>query len=251
MSFNYEQCGKPIVKIIEEGKKDRIVYLDEKSEAEHNYAHIQLKPTQHFQLIPDKTKERTIHYVCGASGSGKSYWTSNLANEYKKLFPKNPVYILSPLESDESIDRVKDAKRIKLGLDFLNTELDENSVENCLTIWDDTDSIIEKKMKQHLREFSLAILNRGRHTKTSMIYLSHIACDGVATKPILGECHTITFFPATLGGKTRRYLLDNYIGLDKKQCERIGKMETRAVTILKTYPQVVVTEKELIMVKNL
>jgi hypothetical protein len=251
MSFNYEQCGKPIVKIIEQGKKDRIIYLDEKSEATHNYPSIVLKENQTFQLIPDKTKERTIHYVCGASGSGKSYWTSNLANEYRKIYPKNPIYILSPLESDESIDRVKDAKRIKLGQEFLNVELDENSVDNCLTIWDDCDSVIEKKMKQHLREFSLAILNRGRHTKTSMIYLSHVACEGISTKPILNECHSITFFPATLGGRTRKYLLDNYLGLDKKQCERIAKMESRAITVLKTYPQVVVTEKELIMVKNL
>jgi hypothetical protein len=251
MSFNLEQNGRPIVKIIEDGKKDRIVYLDEKSESEHNYPALMLKENQRFQLIPDKTKERTIHYVCGASGSGKSYWTANLANEYKKLFSKNPVYNLSTMESDEIIDRVRDAKRITLSKEFLNTELDENSVDNCLTIWDDCDSIIEKKMKQHLREFSLAILNRGRHTKTSMIYLSHIACDGVATKPILGECHSITFFPATLGGKTRRYLLDNYLGLDKKQIERIGKMESRAITILKTYPQVVISEKEIVMVKNL
>jgi ABC-type dipeptide/oligopeptide/nickel transport system ATPase component len=246
--FNFEQEGIKIAKIKVEKKKSKYVYLDEKGDATNNYKEVKIKDGS-FQFIPD-IKFR-INYIVGASGSGKSYFASNLAEEYKLLYPKNPIYLLSYLSDDTSIDRVKGIQRIQLNDDFLEETIECEDLKNSLTIWDDVDCITDKKMKLKLKELLIKILNTGRHTNTSLIYLSHIACNGVETKPLLNEASSITFFNQTLGGRTKTYLLNQYFGLNKKQIEAIDNVEGRAITILKTYPMVMIAEKEIQLVKNL
>jgi hypothetical protein len=249
-SINYEQDGIKIAKIKDDKKKCKYVYLDEKSESANNYKELKIK-TGEFQYVPNTKQNRFISYIVGASGSGKSYYASNLAEEYRLLYPKNKIYLLSYLTDDSSIDRVKGLKRILLNDDFLEETLECEDLKNSLTIWDDVDCITDKKMKLKLKELLTKILNTGRHTFTSLIYLSHIACNGVETKGILNEAHSITFFNQTLGGRTKTYLLNQYLGLNKKQIEAIDKVEGRAITILKTYPMVMIAEKEISLVKNL
>lgn len=253
MSFNYENDGIPLVKIKHDIKtKDKIVSLDENSSSTNNYKELVLKKNQgKFQFIPDENKERFIAYIVGASGSGKSWFASQLANEYRKMFPKNPIYLLSYLDNDSSIDQVKGIKRIKLNDDFLDTDLDADDFSDSLVIWDDTDCITDKKIVLKLRDLLGKMLNTGRHCRNSVIYLSHIACNGLQTKQILNECHSLTFFNATLGGRTKQYLLNQYLGLNKKQIEAVDKIEGRAITICKTYPMVLIAERELKLVKNL
>jgi len=254
-SFNFEHVGIPIAKLIKGGakpsKRDAIISLDEHSGARNNYPELMIGGDERFQYIPDDTKERTIHYIVGASGSGKSYYASQLANEYKKLHPKNNIYLLSYVDSDSSIDQVKGIKRIPLNDEFLQEELNAEDFENSLTIWDDTDCITEKKMKLKLKDLLGKLLNTGRHTATSVIYLSHIACNGVETKGILNESHSLTFFPATLGGRTRNYLLNQYMGLSKRQIEAIDDIYGRAITIVKLHPMVLISEKQISLIKNL
>lgn len=250
MSLNLEQDGIKIAKIKDDKKKFKYVYLDEKSEATNNYKEIKIKNGE-FQYVPNTKQNRFISYIVGASGSGKSYFASNLAEEYRLLYPKNKIYLLSYLSDDSSIDRVKGIKRILLNDDFLEETLECEDFKNSLTIWDDVDCITDKKMKLKLKELLTKILNTGRHTHTSLIYLSHIACNGVETKGILNEAHSITFFNATLGGRTKTYLLNQYLGLNKKQIEAIDNVEGRAITILKSYPMVMIAEKEIQLVKNL
>jgi len=250
-SFNYEGDGIMIAKIRENNKKKcKFVFLDEKSEATNNYNELKLT-TGEFQYIPDTNQNRFISYIVGASGSGKSYYASKLATEYRALYPKNPIYLLSYLSDDSSIDRVKGIKRIPLNDDFLAETIECDDLKNSLTIWDDVDCITDKAMKLKLKELLTKILNTGRHTHTSLIYLSHIACNGVETKGLLNEAHSITFFNATLGGRTKTYLLNQYLGLSKSEIEAINEVEGRAITIVKTYPMIMISEKEIQFIKNL
>ena len=88
------------------------------------------------------------------------------------------------------------------------------------------------------------ILETGRHFNISCVYTSHVACAGIDTKRILNEAHSITIFPHGLGGRSMKYLLENYLGLDKDQVKRIKKLGSRWVSILKTFPMIVLSEKE-------
>jgi hypothetical protein len=41
--------------------------------------------------------ERQCLYICGQSGSDKSYFTTNYVKEYKKMFPKRNIYVNSSI----------------------------------------------------------------------------------------------------------------------------------------------------------
>jgi ABC-type dipeptide/oligopeptide/nickel transport system ATPase component len=249
MSFNLEGDGTPICAMKIEGKKEKLVYLDEKANSTNNYPEMQLTQGT-FQFIPNKDKERTILYVVGASGSGKSYYTASYALEYHRMFPKRPIYILSYVDSDSSIERIKTAKRIKLTKEFIDTELNSEDFAESLVIFDDCDCISDKPLKLKIKDILTKLLNTGRHTKTSVVYLSHIATNGVETKGILNEAHAIVFFPQSLGGRTRKYLMENYLGLNKKQQERLDTIDSRAITIVKSYPMCILAEREIYTLKN-
>ena len=106
-------------------------------------------------------------------------------------------------------------------------------------------------MKAKLKDLLGKMLNTGRHCGCSVIYLSHIACGGLETKGILNECHSLTFFPATLGGRARNYLLNQYLGFNKRQIEAIDDIQGRAITVVKSYPMILISEKKICPVKML
>lgn len=240
MSLNFEDIGKMIATI---GKK--VVYLNDKP-VEDGVDSMKAKNGNVFQHIPDKKTERAVLYITGQSGSGKSFYTKNYIEQYHKMFPKREVFVFSSLDSDTTLDKLKILKRIKIKQDsFLNSELTAEDFKDSLCIFDDCDVISNKVIKHKVFSILNSILETGRHFNTSVIFTSHNATMGLDTKRILNECHSITIFPRNIGGKTSKYLLDQYLGLDKTQIMRIKKCEGRWCTIMKSYPIVVLTENEV------
>jgi hypothetical protein len=246
--MNFEKVGAPIAILqnSNDQSKTKILYVNAEKEDVVNYIKEYRAPSkeQTFQQIPNITTERQILYVTGASGSGKSYFTKAFTDQYKKIYPKREVYLFSSISDDSSIDKVKNLKRIKLTPEFLQDEINAQDFKDSLVIFDDTDVILDKKMKIKITGILNSILETGRHFNVSCIYTSHVACDGRETKRILNEAHSITIFPHGLGGRSLKYLLDNYLGLDKEQVKRIKKLQSRWVSILKTFPMVVLSERE-------
>lgn len=253
--MNFEKVGNQIAKIVFEGdaKKNKIIYVSADEEnVDDTYTNIELtKPKERIVQMPVKERERDILYITGASGSGKSYYTRMYTDEYVKAYPKNPVFLISSISEDPSIDKVKHLKRIVLDDAFLTSELSAADFKDSLIIFDDTDCITNKVIRNKVNAILNSVLETGRHFKVSVIYTSHVANAGLDTKRILNESHSITIFPSSLGGRALKYLLDNYLGLDKKQISYIKNIKSRWVTILKTYPQVVLSEKEAAVIKNM
>jgi hypothetical protein len=46
-------------------------------------------------------------------------------------------------------------------------------------------------------------------------------------------------------GRARDYLLQKYIGLDKEQINKVKNLKSRHVTWIKSYPQCILSEKEI------
>lgn len=246
--MNLEDSGTPvaIIKFDGDKKKNRILSIDnDKTNVNDFLKELKLtKPKEHLQHIPNKKTERQILYITGASGSGKSYYTKMYCDEYRKMFPKNPIYLISSINEDSSIDKVKNMKRIRLSNDFLTTDLQADDFKDSLVIFDDTDCLTNKIMRMKVNAILNMLLETGRHTNTSVIYTSHLATNGLDTKRILNEAHSITIFPHSLGGRTLKYLLENYFGLDKHQIKRIKTLPSRWVTLIKSFPMVVISEKD-------
>ena len=233
--------------------KKKIFITDKLDDVSHHMSELKLiKENEIFQLIPSD-KEHDIHYITGQSGCGKSWWAKNYINEYIKLHPKNSIYLFSSISEDESIDSIKGLHRVNIhDPDFISDDLELDDFKNSLVIFDDTDCIHNKHIKLKINNILNMILETGRHANISVIFTSHIACAGNDTKRILNEAHTITIFPKSLGNKTLKYLLDSYFGLSKPQIMKVKKMTGggRHVSILKTYPMTVMSEKHIFVLND-
>jgi hypothetical protein len=63
----------------------------------------------------------------------------------------------------------------------------------------------------------------GRHFNIFLLFLVHNAMQSNITKLLLLESHGIILFPQNMSGKSSKYLLDQYLGLDKDQIKKINK----------------------------
>jgi len=250
--MNFENEGTVLAVLENEEDKDRknwknLCITDKKKDCQASFREVRLKdkPHLHFQPIPDKKCERSIRYVTGASGSGKSYYTKQYADEYHRMYPKRDIYILSSIKEDKTLDKIKDLKRIKLdSQEFLTEDLTAEDFKDSLVIFDDTDCLTIKSQRLKVDSILNSVLETGRHFNVEVIYTSHLACNGKDTRRILNECKSVTIFPSGLGGKAMKYLLDNYFGLDKEQIKKIKKLNSRWVTIQKGFPMCVLSDKE-------
>ena len=252
--MNFENIGKIVAKVVNENdkKKDKIISVSDKTDDLDNPMKkiVLTKSFETIQQIPNKQQERQILYITGASGSGKSYYTQAYCKEYKKLFPKNEIYLFSSINEDSSIDKIKGLNRFVLDDTFIKEEIMTEDFRNSIVIFDDTDCISNKILKNKINSILNQLLETGRHFNTSVIYTSHLATAGLDTKRILNEAHSITIFPSSLGGRSLKNLLENHLGFDRHQIKKIKNINSRWATIVKTYPMVVLSEKEAYLLKN-
>jgi hypothetical protein len=188
-----------------------------------------------FQFIPNhKTTDSSRHciLVSGASGSGKSYWTADYANQYIKMFPKYEVFVFSKKEEDPAFDRHKKIKRIILDETFLEDEpLSYKDFTNSLVIFDDVDTI-DGEIGKSVTNLRSDILQLGRANNVSCVVTTHILCNGSKTKELINEATHYVFFKGCNKLNTGR-LLKTYIGIDDKQSKEIFKLPSRWVLISK------------------
>ncbi len=237
--LNWDEKGKMIAKI-----GNRVLYVNDKS-IDEGFNTYKTKNDLTIQQIPDKNTERSVLYITAPSGSGKSFYTREYISQYHKMYPKRDVYVFSSLDDDQTLDKLKYLKRIKIkSPEFLTTEINAVDFKDCLVIFDDTDVISVKPIKVKVFRILNEILQVGRHHNTSVVFTSHNATMGNETKCILNEAHSITIFPKNAGGKTLRYLLDQYLGLSKEEIIKLKRLDSRWVTIVKSYPMIVLSEKE-------
>lgn len=245
MSLNVDEIGKAIAQI---GKKT--IYINDK-DVEDGFSSARAKNSDLVQQIPDKKTERSVLYITAPSGSGKSYYTKGYIEQYHKAYPKRDVFIFSSLDSDPTLDKLKYIKRIKIKEEkFLNAELSAIDFKDSLCIFDDCDVISNKVVHKKVFNVLDNVLETGRHFAVSVVFTSHNATMGNATKRILNESHSITIFPKNAGGKMLKYLLDQYLGLDKDEIKRLKNLDGRWATIVKSYPMVVMSEKEIFQLRN-
>lgn len=191
--------------------------------------------TFHLCPRPKTEKERMTLFVSGESGAGKSHFVREYAKLYHSMFPNNPIYLISYLDHDETLDEYKTIIRLNaFQEEFLNECMDldlESEFKDSFVIFDDIDSIINKKTKEKIYGLLNRMLRLGRHYGISVAYVGHELYSNHELKQILNESMTITFFPRFLNFKKLKYLLENYFGLSKSQIEKVrGIKDTRAVT---------------------
>jgi len=195
-----------------------------------------------FSLIPNPDKDkRSVYYIAGASGSGKSYIARGLAEGYKKLFPDRQIYLISKLNEDSTLDTMKIGKPLRIDVKSLIENyptIDE--FQDCMVIFDDYDTFTDKagKVVQQLID-DLAI--QGRHTNTTMLCLTHYITNYKKTALMLNEAMYYIIYPQSTSFSSLKYLLATRVGMSKEDIHELRRMG-RWVCIYKNYPQFLISQ---------
>jgi hypothetical protein len=209
-----------------------------------NDASIELPDDSTFQPIPSADpKARDVFYVAGQSGSGKSYFARGIAENYKKLYPDREIYLISKLQDDETLDKMKIGRPKRINLQTLvDDPVDLEEFKECLVIFDDWDTLDKPYFNVvHKLIEDLAIM--GRHTCTSMLILSHYLTNYSKTRLILGEAQYLVLYPLATSQKALKYVCEHYGGMDKEDIQKLKK-RGRWVLIHKNYPSYVISAHE-------
>lgn len=217
----YEKC---LLEYNNKSKKELIIYDDG-----------QILPLPNY-FKPERT------YICGPSDSGKSYYISMYIEQLKKIYPKRDIFLFSDVKEDKVLDNYNPL-RISLDEKFLDDEIDSESLKNSIVIFDDIDSISNKKIKQKVSNLRDSLLTRGRHEDISVVVTNHSCTNYGFTKVVLNECNSITFFPKSGSTGGIKYMLTKYVGLDNDQIKKIFSLPSRWITIYKHSPMYIIYEK--------
>ena len=256
--FNFES-GKQIAVIKKKNEKDnkdkkakdkKVFMNNEDDNIKNSYKSLETPPAEYFQLVKDPEAERICLYIVGASGSGKSYWTTEFVKEFKKTNKNKKIYLISPITDDTNINSLKAIRLNPEGDTFIQEPPECEDFKDSLLICDDIEAYSNKKTIVRIMNLINSILTTGRHHNVSLLFIVHNATQGNMTKLLLLESQGIVMFPQNMTGRSAKYLLDQYLGLDKEQIKKIKQMKSRAITVMKTYPMIIVSENEIFNLKE-
>ena len=203
-----------------------------------------------FQYMPNN-ETRDVISVFGQSGSGKSYFISQFTHEYHTIYKKNHIYLLSECPEDEVFDEKPYIKRILINEELLEDKIEWDEFKDCLVILDDVDAL-SKEYKKYIDELRNKLLKNARKNNVSVCISNHNFTDGISTKNTLNESNVIVFFMNNGFNRGIKYFLESYVGLDKKSIQNLRKLgQTRATVYIKTYPQIIMTDKHITTVNEL
>ena len=253
MSINTEGIGRQLA-IVKDGdkkhKKLTFSISEDKKPDNNNFYQEYILETGTFQYITDSKKERDTIFVCGQAGSGKSFWVSQYIKTYIKQNLNYNIYFIS--EGDKSDDaafsNIRQLKQIKLDNELLTDDLFWKEFNNCCVIMDDIDAI-SGKMGKYLYNLRDKLLKNSRKFNVSVIVTNH-SCTGLDLKSVLQECTTIVFFMQNYN-RQLKYLLENYVGLNKHGIKKLRKNKTRATVFVKSYPNTIIQEKNIMTLNNI
>lgn len=247
--FNLANIGRPLAKITGGALDKRLISVapqgEVNSKTDKTFSCLTLPEDATFQVVPDTKKERDILYITGPSGSGKTTFTAGYLEQYKKKYPKNPIYIFSALKEDETLDKISGVKRIKIGANLISDPLEIDDLEDSCCVFDDIDVISDKKHREAVYKILNSILETGRHTKTSCINTNHLPTNKGETRRILNESHIVVYSPHAGWVRGVNYLLTEYVGLSKQEVSAITKMNSRWACMFKNVALMIMTARRL------
>ena len=190
-------------------------------------------------------------FIFGPTGCGKSDFCYKYASSYQESNPNNPVYLISYVDEDSTIDRIKDLIRIPMS-DIIDGQITGKNLKNSLVIFDDVDSkppVPEDKSYEPKELFKLiedtrdAMLTTGRHDGISVLVTSHLGADALKTKKSINESGFIVVYPKAGAFQQIDRIMRIYNGLSKPQLKKLQELPSRWVMLQKSYPPLVIHEK--------
>lgn len=212
---------------------------------------LKLKDAGHFEQLPSYSDR--VLFIAGPSGSGKSTYAGEYIDKYLKIYPKAKFYVFSQLSDDPAFDYLR-PHRIKLDESLIADPIEVDDIEeDSIVLFDDIDSISDKKIQLVINKLKEQILNLGRHRNIRIICTNHLLNpnERCASRTLLNEANTITFFPQSGSAYQITYCLKRYLGFSNKMITQILALPSRWVTVFKTYPQIILSDKRVLFPSEL
>jgi nucleoid DNA-binding protein len=89
----------------------------------------------------------------------------------------------------------------------------------------------------------------GRNIKIRCLVTNHRPTNCKHSRRVLNEAHEVVYFPHSTSGRVK-YLLIDYLGLDRKQVGYFRHQNSRWCCIYKNYPQIYMLEHEMGLLNN-
>jgi len=211
-------------------------------------------------LLPN-TKRNDIIVAFGSAGAGKSSLANSFAEEFRQVFPDNPIYLFSRVKKDDSIDEKKNQiDRINIDKHFLTFKMNYNDLNNSLVIFDDIDGmdsmfasegkmgkLAGKFMSEKVIGMQNDIIHLGRQhdaKKGIGIYcfnIRHVMYDKAKTRELHNGSNLFIIFPQHLLGSHVDRFLKEEVGCDKEMCKKLKSVRWFAYS--RAPPKYVVSEK--------
>ena len=213
--------------------------------------YIETEAGKFFQIPNEKTRSILI---AGPAGSGKSTYVMNYATMWKKLNPESRIVLFSKIVDDPSLEGLE-VQRVYLTEDLVKSPLEiEDVKENTMVIFDDCDALSSKNLANSIYQFQMQLLELGRHYNIQVVITSHLIVgtrSQLQARTILNEMNCLTVFPGSGSAAQIKFALTKYFGMTTKQIRAIQDLKSRWVTLVKVYPQFVISEHECIFVSEL
>lgn len=194
----------------------------------------------------------SIFYITGQQGCGKSVLAASLIKNFRNENKKMPVFCISECKVDDTVDKYlhkkitpQEVKDDNLNFeDFQDIAKEKNGM---LILFDDIDSISDNKpdkLKSCVYQLLNSLINNSRKYNINIIYTTHRPCEGNYSKAILNSCSNWIYFTNNITNNVR-LCMKNYMGLSKENEAIILNLKnTRWVSINRTLPMSITTEKE-------
>jgi hypothetical protein len=180
--------------------------------------------------------------VFGPSGVGKSTWISNFIKKYLEYYKDNKIYVFSPKLDDPAFKKLKNLHYVKLDDSLIKDPLDVSEFKDSICLFDDIESITDKRLNNAVRVFRDQCYEVGRapHNITT-IAVHHVILGNERTKIILNESDEVVLFPKSNFAAISN-LCKRYYGFTKDQLEYLRDVPSRWAVVKRSYPTTIITE---------
>lgn len=197
--------------------------------------------------VPRKKSERL--YIAAPSGSGKSTFIGQYLEQLRLIDKKRKIYIFSRVEEDEPLDNFNKTIRIPMDYNFwMTNNIKVEDFKNSIMIFDDIDTLLDKRLVKLVINFRDDVLECGRHYNITIISTSHLIQNYNKTRTLINEANAVVLFPKGAGVYSVRQFLEKNIGLSKYMINKIEELPTRWIYIWKEYPRYIVYQKGVLVV---
>lgn len=235
-SLKIDSSNEDDIPIAKMGNK--LIYLHETSKPDKN----KVITSANYDIIPlpfVANKNGCLRYfIAGGTGSGKSTLSSQILEEYVKMYPKQDIYLFSAIDEDPVYDNNKVLKkhiqRIDIRDDLSDVKMQDFSNSCC--VFDDA-ALTNTQQHKALQKMKDLILSTGRHSCVDSIVIRQDLLGGKESKFDHIQSQYLGFFPNLGNDEELHYTFNKKYHYSKDTIDKLMGGTSRWVVVHKHVPR--------------